>query len=51
MDEADLLGHRIGIMSQGRLSCNGTSFFLKSTLGKGYSLCISLAPNVNEENV
>ena len=42
MDEADLLGHRIGIMSQGCLKCSGSSLFLKSNLGVGYSITMSL---------
>ena len=29
-DEADLLGDRIAIMAEGRLSCSGSSLFLKS---------------------
>ena len=29
MDEAEILGDRIGIMSQGRLVCLGTTSFLK----------------------
>ena len=29
MDEADLLADRIAVMSAGRLSCLGTSLFLK----------------------
>ncbi|RNE97961.1 ABCA1 transporter, partial [Trypanosoma conorhini] len=33
MDEADLLGHRIGILSNGSLQCSGSSLFLKSRLG------------------
>ncbi|KPA77108.1 putative ABC transporter [Leptomonas pyrrhocoris] len=42
MDEADLLGHKIGIMSQGCLKCSGSSMFLKSNLGVGYSITMSL---------
>ena len=33
MDEADLLGDRIAIMSHGRLICAGTSLFLKNHYG------------------
>ena len=29
MDEADVLGDRVGIMSGGRILCLGSSFFLK----------------------
>ncbi|CAD7090834.1 unnamed protein product [Hermetia illucens] len=32
MDEADVLGDRIAIMSGGKLQCSGTPFFLKKTV-------------------
>lgn len=38
MDEADLLGDRIAIMSGGQLQCCGSSFFLKKKYGTGYQL-------------
>lgn len=38
MDEADLLGDRIGIMSQGRLVCLGAPMFLKNRYGSGFKL-------------
>lgn len=38
MDEADVLGDRIGIMCDGELRCYGTSFFLKKFYGCGYKL-------------
>uniref|UniRef100_A0A1Y1MCM6 ABC transporter domain-containing protein n=1 Tax=Photinus pyralis TaxID=7054 RepID=A0A1Y1MCM6_PHOPY len=38
MDEADLLGDRIAIMSKGNLECCGSSFFLKKKYGTGYHL-------------
>jgi ATP-binding cassette, subfamily A (ABC1), member 3 len=38
MDEADILGDRIGIMSAGLLSCLGSSMFLKRKFGVGYNL-------------
>ncbi|XP_058870789.1 phospholipid-transporting ATPase ABCA1-like isoform X2 [Acipenser ruthenus] len=38
MDEADLLGDRIAIISQGRLCCCGSPLFLKTQLGMGYYL-------------
>ena len=38
MDEADVLGDRIGIMAHGKLMCLGTSLFLKKRLGAGYKL-------------
>ena len=40
MDEADLLGDRIGIMNSGRLVCLGGSVFLKNRYGSGYKLQI-----------
>ena len=38
MDEADVLGDRIAIMSQGKLRAVGSSFFLKKQFGVGYHL-------------
>jgi len=38
MDEADLLGDRIAIMSEGQLRCVGSSLFLKAKYGIGYNL-------------
>ena len=40
MDEADIMGDRIGIMSNGRIQCLGSSFFLKQKFGVGYSLTL-----------
>ena len=40
MDEADLLGDRIAIISQGKLKCCGSSLFLKQKLGSGYYLTV-----------
>ncbi|XP_018647577.1 hypothetical protein Smp_056290 [Schistosoma mansoni] len=40
MDEADILGDRIAIISQGKLKCYGSSLFLKSTYGQGYYLIL-----------
>ncbi len=34
MDEADLLGDRIGIMAEGHLRCLGSSLFLKKEYGE-----------------
>ncbi|EDO46878.1 predicted protein, partial [Nematostella vectensis] len=41
MDEADVLGDRIAIISQGKLQCCGTSLFLKSHYGNGYYLTLT----------
>jgi ABC-type multidrug transport system ATPase subunit len=49
MDEADLLGNRIAIMSKGALHSYGTSMFLKSRLGSGYALRLSLTRAVSNE--
>ena len=40
MDEADLLGDRIAIMSHGKLICSGSSLFLKNHYGVGYSMVV-----------
>ena len=40
MDEADILGDRIAIMSEGQLRCAGSSLFLKKQYGVGYQLTI-----------
>lgn len=40
MDEADLLGDRIAIISHGKLQCCGSPLFLKSTYGDGYKLTV-----------
>lgn len=43
MDEADILGDRVGIMSLGVLQCMGSSQFLKTTFGAGYKLIVEPA--------
>ncbi|KAL4855684.1 ABC transporter A family member 11 [Chlorella vulgaris] len=40
MEEADILGDRIGIMARGRLRCIGNSLRLKSRFGSGYRISI-----------
>jgi ATP-binding cassette subfamily A (ABC1) protein 1 len=40
MDEADLLGDRIGIMAEGELRCVGSSMFLKNRYGAGYNFTL-----------
>ncbi|WOK95547.1 ABC transporter A family member 1 [Canna indica] len=48
MDEADVLGDRIAIMSNGHLRCCGSSLFLKHRYGVGYTLTIAkTAPGVS----
>ena len=41
MDEADILGDRIGIMAKGELCCCGSSMFLKQRYGGGYNLAFA----------
>ena len=41
MDEADVLGDRIAIISKGKLQCCGSSLFLKSNYGNGYYLTLT----------
>lgn len=38
MDEADILGDRIAIISQGKLKALGSSLYLKTNFGQGYTL-------------
>lgn len=48
MDEADILGDRIGIMTGGKMTALGSSMFLKSRFGMGYVMTIvksNPAPN------
>ena len=40
LDEADVLGDRVGILAHGRLACLGTPLFLKRRLGVGYHLTV-----------
>ena len=50
MDEADILGDRIGVMAEGRISALGTSLFLKKTFSLGFKLNIDKKDaEVNEE--
>lgn len=42
MDEADILGDRIAIISQGKLWCCGSSLYLKNLFGSGYYLTFTL---------
>uniref|UniRef100_F7DQZ0 ATP binding cassette subfamily A member 4 n=1 Tax=Ornithorhynchus anatinus TaxID=9258 RepID=F7DQZ0_ORNAN len=40
MDEADMLGDQIAIISQGKLYCSGTPLFLKNCFGSGFYLTL-----------
>ena len=48
MDEADILGDRIGIMKDGKMECLGSSMFLKQRFGVGYVVKISKQDEFNE---
>ena len=41
MDEADILGDRIAIVSHGKVKAVGSALFMKSTFGDGYHLIIA----------
>ncbi|KAK9497170.1 hypothetical protein O3M35_004538 [Rhynocoris fuscipes] len=51
MEEADVLGDRIAIMSHGELKCYGTSLFLKKNYGSGYQVTVLLSQGTQQENV
>eukprot|EP00002_Diphylleia_rotans_P030496 TRINITY_DN6270_c0_g1_i4.p1 TRINITY_DN6270_c0_g1~~TRINITY_DN6270_c0_g1_i4.p1 ORF type:complete len:1633 (-),score=415.86 TRINITY_DN6270_c0_g1_i4:245-5143(-) len=51
MDEADLLGDRIAIMSRGRLAACGSSLYLKTKFGIGYSLTLVKKSSCREASV
>lgn len=48
MEEADILGDRIGIMVRGRLQCVGTSLRLKSRFGSGYRISVRVQTGAHE---
>lgn len=49
MDEADILGDRIGIMTAGQLICLGSSLFLKNRFGVGYNLTMIKKEKENDK--
>ncbi|XP_052283854.1 phospholipid-transporting ATPase ABCA3-like [Dreissena polymorpha] len=51
MDEADILGDRIAIMSDGVVKCCGTSMFLKKLYGAGYHMVIVKGQSCNVDNL
>lgn len=51
MEEADVLGDRIGIMAGGKLQCSGTPMFLKKYYGTGYTLKLSLSESGNQTTI
>jgi len=48
MDEADILGDRIGIMINGQLKCLGSSIFLKNRFSAGFKLNVIKKAAANE---
>jgi ATP-binding cassette subfamily A (ABC1) protein 3 len=50
MDESEVLGDRVGIMSLGQMQCLGTPQFLKTTYGAGYKLIFDKSPDFTEEH-
>lgn len=50
MDEADILGDRIGIVAEGVVQCSGTSLFLKNRFGVGYKIIFSKIAGRVEKN-
>lgn len=51
MDEADILGDRIAIMAKGKVSCCGSSIFLKNKFGVGYNLTIVKTSNNQNDSI
>jgi ABC-type multidrug transport system ATPase subunit len=51
MEEADLLGDRIGIMGGGKLLCCGSSMFLKRVYGSGYVLVLETSSSCDEAGI
>ncbi|XP_073463276.1 ABC-type organic anion transporter ABCA8-like [Aquarana catesbeiana] len=51
MDEADILADRKAVLSNGRLKCVGSSFFLKRKWGIGYHLRIQVTPSCDTEAI
>lgn len=51
MDEADILGDRIAIMTDGVVKCCGTSLFLKKLYGAGYHMVIVKSKTCNVDHL
>ncbi len=50
MDEAELLGDRVAIMSNGKLRVAGSCLFLKKRFGVGYTLDVGLRRDENDQS-
>jgi ATP-binding cassette subfamily A (ABC1) protein 3 len=51
MDEADILGDRIGIMAHGKISTLGSALFLKQKFGVGYNLTMIKKSTAKNEHI
>ena len=51
MDEADVLADRIAVMAAGKLTCCGSTLFLKARFGLGYSLTMVRASSSSSEEL
>lgn len=51
MDEADILGDWIAIMTNGKIKCCGSSLFLKKKYGVGYNLVLAKDSNVHNPDI
>jgi len=51
MDEADILGDRIAIISEGQLRCCGSSMFLKKQFASGYYLTLVIADSERRQQI
>lgn len=51
MEEASVLGKRIGILSEGKLKCLGTPLFLINRFGKNIALNCIKGRNANDEGI
>ncbi|XP_064472529.1 phospholipid-transporting ATPase ABCA1-like isoform X2 [Ornithodoros turicata] len=51
MEEADVLGDRIGIMAHGNLLCWGTPIFLKKAFGTGYQIHLARSGNMKVDMI
>lgn len=47
MEEADVLGDRIAIMTRGKVQCYGSPMFLKKQFGQGYTLTMTRGTSCN----
>ena len=51
MEEASVLGNRIGIINEGRMKCIGTPLFLIERFGKCMTITISKEEDANNDEI